>query len=106
MANQTVLRVSTDDLSRTVGAFNANLSTVTQLTNQMMALLQGLQPVCNGEPYDTFRSRAQQLQGDMDQMKKMIQGHIDELTQVAGIMDNLANDNNNLVNSLPTDVIS
>ena len=106
MASQTILRVSTDELSRTVGAFNANLSTVTQLTNQMMSLLQGLQPVCNGEPYDTFRNKALQLQNDMDQMKKMIQGHVDELTQVGGIMDQLANDSNTVVGGLPTDVIS
>ena len=103
---QTILKVSTDEISRTIGALNANLSTVTNLTNQIDQLLQGLQPVCNGDPFDNFRNKAVQLKGDMDQMKKMIDGHIQELTQVAGIMDNLANDNANLVNNLPTDVIN
>jgi uncharacterized protein YukE len=103
---QTILRVSTDEITRTVNAFNGNLSQVTTLTNQMTALIQGLQPICNGEPFDTFRNRAMQLSGDMDQIKKMITGHIDELTQVAGIMNNLASDNSNIVNGLPTDVIS
>ncbi len=106
MANKTVLRVSTDEISRTIGSFNANLSTVTNLTNQMLSLLQGLQPICNGDPYDTFRNRALQLSGDMDQVKKMIEGHIDELTQVSGIMDSLSNENTNIINGLPTDVIS
>ena len=103
---QTILRVSTDEISKTIGSLNANLSTVTNLTNQIDQLLQGLQPVCNGDPFDNFRNKAVQLKGDMDQMKKMIEGHIDELTQVSGIMENLANDNANVVNNLPTDVIN
>ncbi len=106
MANQTVLRVSTSDLTRTVGSFNANLSTVSNLTSQMLQLLNNLQTVCHGDPYDSFRNKALQLSGDMDQIKRMIQGHIDELTQVAGIMDQLANDNNAAFSGLPTDVIN
>ena len=106
MANQTVLRVSTDEITRTIGAFNANLSTVTNLTSQMLQLLNGLQSVCHGDPYDNFRNKALQLNGDMDQIKRMINGHIDELTEVAGIMNNLVADNNAAFSGLPTDVIN
>ena len=36
----------------------------------------------------------------------MLNGHIDELTEVAGIMNNLVADNNAAFSGLPTDVIN
>ncbi|MBR1472538.1 MAG: hypothetical protein IJ600_12975 [Lachnospiraceae bacterium] len=106
MAEQTILRVSTEELTKTVGNFNGNLSTVTNLTSSMLQLIQGLGSVINGEGYDNFRTKAEGLSNDMDQVKKMIEGHMREIEQVKTIMDGLIADNNNVVNGLPADAIS
>jgi WXG100 family type VII secretion target len=106
MAQQTILRVTTEELERTVGSFSGNLSTVQSLTSQMLQLIQGLSSTCNGEPFDAFRTKAEGLNNDMEQVKKMIQGHMDELTSVAGIMKTFASENESIVNGLPADAIS
>ncbi len=106
MAEQTILRVSTEELEKTVGNFSGNLSTVESVTSQMLQLIQGLSSTCNGEPFDAFRTKAEGLNDDMTQVKRMIQGHMDELTQVAGIMKTAVDQNNSVVNGLPADAIS
>lgn len=103
---ETILRVSTDELSKTVGLFSGNLSTVQSLTTQMLQLIQGLSSTCNGEPFDTFRTKAEGLSNDMEQVKSMISGHMDELTEVAGIMKTFEGQSQSIVNGLPSDAIS
>ena len=105
MANKTYLKVTTEQLKTVSGQFQNDLSNVTSTTDKMMNLINGLSAVCNGDPYDQFNQKAVSLQGDMEQIKKMIQGHEDELMQVAGIMDNAVNAANSTIQGLPTDVI-
>ncbi|MCR4640700.1 MAG: hypothetical protein K5697_01555 [Lachnospiraceae bacterium] len=102
----TKLKVSKEELLSTVGKFNANYSAVSNATSQMLTLLEGLKTVCNGEPYDGFIAKAAGLNNDMEQVKKMINGHIDELTKVAGIVDQLVQETNAAFSGLPNDVIS
>lgn len=106
MAEQTILKVTTEELEKTVGSFSGNLSSVQSLTQQMISTIDGLSSTCNGEPFDSFRTKASGLSNDMDQIKKMIQGHIDELTQVSGIMKSLESENQSIVQGLPSDAIS
>ncbi len=106
MAEQTILKVSTEEIEKTIGNFSGNLSTVQSLTSQMMSTIDGLGSVCNGEPYDAYVTKAKGLSNDMEQVKSMISGHIDELTQVAGIMKTLVSENASTVEGLPADAIS
>ena len=102
----TRLKVSKEEIVGTIGKFNANFSGVSNTTSQIMTLLDGLKTVCNGEPYDAFHAKAANLNNDMEQIKKMISGHVEELTTVAGIVDQLVQETNAAFSGLPTDVIS
>lgn len=102
----TKLVVSVKQVEATINAFESNSGNVLEITNRMITLIQSLQNVIRGGGYETFKNKAAQLQGDMNQVKKMIDGHVNELREIAGLYRNLDTDNMNIANSLPTDVIS
>lgn len=102
---KTYLKVTTDQLKTVSGQFSTDLSNVTSTTDKMLSMINGLNAVCNGDPYDQFIQKAMSLQGDMEQIKKMITGHQDELLQVAGLLDNAKDNASTQIQGLPTDVI-
>ncbi|MBR3039699.1 MAG: WXG100 family type VII secretion target [Lachnospiraceae bacterium] len=100
-----VLKVNTSELERTSGEFNRIYGDVNNLTNDMLSLVKGLHSIYEGEAAEAFIAKALSLENDMNQIKLMIQGHEQELMEIAGIFQQAEAKNVDEANALPSDVI-
>lgn len=100
------LRVTPEKLISTAAEFGSSGQTVSSLTQQMMSIVTGLSSVWQGDAATDYISRFSQLQGDIDQMNRMIQEHVTDLNEMARVFQEAEAANQETAAGLATDVIS
>jgi WXG100 family type VII secretion target len=101
-----ILRVSPEKLQATASSFESIGSNVSNLTQQMTALVTGLSgQIWSGEAATAYVNKFNGLQDDMDRIYKMIKEHSDDLISMAEQFINAENTNAEMANSLSSDVI-
>lgn len=101
------LRVTPETLERTAGSFRDSANTVKTLTDNMISLVEELTgKIWSGEAATAYVNKFIGLQGDMDQIYRMITEHVDDLTDMAQKYRAAEQKNEELANSLQSDVIS
>ncbi|MGI6010703.1 MAG: WXG100 family type VII secretion target [Ruminococcus sp.] len=99
------LKVTPEKLIAAASEFSAQGNTVSSLTQQMMTIVQGLSSVWQGEASSAYLARFQQLQGDIDQMNKMIQEHVQDLNDMARNYQSAEDAGKDIAAGLASDVI-
>ncbi|MCM1135546.1 MAG: WXG100 family type VII secretion target [Clostridium sp.] len=78
-----ILKVTPEKLIQTSGEFAAAGNQMKNLTSEMMSLVQGMKGIWQGEAADTYGSKFQSLQTDMDRLCRMVQEHVEDLQEMA-----------------------
>lgn len=100
------IKVSPEKLISTASEFSNSGSTINGLTNQMSTIVSSLSSSWEGEASTTYISKFKQLDDDINTLNKMIQEHVSDLQQMAGIYKNAEQSNADDSASLASDVIS
>lgn len=78
-----IIKVNPEQLIAMANEFSAEASSIQMLTNQMMNLIHGTYSIWSGEAANAYVNKFNGLQGDMDQMFRMIREHSDDLQTMA-----------------------
>lgn len=100
-----ILKVTPEKLTSTAGTFQTQGNQMSNLTNQMMQLVTGLNSVWTGEAATAYTNKFKQLQDDMQKMKKMIDEHVTDLNEMARKYQEAERANAELASGLSGDVI-
>lgn len=90
------------EASSNFGNTNKN---VRQLTEEMIAIVNSLNFVWEGEAHDTYNGKFMQLQNDMDRIYRMIDKHVTDLIASAENYKAAETGSNQSNSSLPNNVI-
>ncbi len=100
------LKVTPEKLIATASEFSTSGNTVNSLTQQMMSIVQGLSSAWQGEASSAYIAKFNQLQGDIDQMNRMIQEHVTDLNDMARNYQDAETAGQDIAAGLAADVIS
>jgi len=99
------LKVTPIRLRATAQAFQGNGNKVSTLTQQMMDLINQINSVWTGSASAKYQSKFQQLNEDVQRMRRMINEHVTDLNDMAAQYTSAEQQNVDLSNTLATDVI-
>lgn len=101
---QEILKTTPEQLKNKAAEFSTEGKSLKNLTNEMLSVVSG-----NGTWQSTasqaYKKRFSKLQDDMNKMYRMIDEHSRDLTAIANQYSKTENENKQLANSLPIDVI-
>ena len=78
-----ILRVTPEKLIQTSGEFATTGNQMKNLTSEMISQIQGMKGIWEGEAADTYGSKFNSLQTDMDKLYRMVQEHVKDLQEMA-----------------------
>jgi len=78
-----ILKVDPQKLISTSQEFSSQGSQVANLTSEMLNIMVGLRSTWQSDASETFISKAQGLQKDIDLLNRMIQEHVTDLQDMA-----------------------
>ena len=100
------LKVTPEKLISTASSFESQGSTVKTLTNQMVEIVTSLSgQVWSGEAATAYVNKFNGLQDDIQRIGAMITEHVTDLNQMAQEYQSAETANQELANSLSSDVI-
>lgn len=79
-----ILKVTPEKLIQTSGEFSTVGNQMKNLTAEMMAKVDSLKGVWQGEAASAYGNKFHSLQGDMDKLYRMVQEHVADLQEMAG----------------------
>lgn len=100
-----ILKVTPEKLIQTSGEFATTGNQMKNLTSEMMAQIQGLKGIWQGEAADAYGTKFQSLQTDMDKLYRMVQEHVKDLQEMASQYQTAESGNAEQGSSLHADVI-
>lgn len=100
------LRVTPEKLETTATDFGTQETKVATLTSQMITIVQGMSTVWTGEAQQSYLTRFNALEEDMNQIKNKIEEHVTDLKEMASIYRTAETTNTENVSALATDFIS
>lgn len=77
------LKVTPEKLMSSSEEFGANATNMSNLTSEMMALVQSLKGIWQGEASGAYQNKFSSLQTDMDKLYRMIMEHSSDLSEMA-----------------------
>ena len=80
-----ILKVTPEKLIQTSGEFSTTGNQMKNLTGEMMALVQGMKGIWQGEAASAYGNKFHSLQTDMDKLYRMVQEHVRDLQELAGL---------------------
>lgn len=83
-----VLKVSPAQMISAAQNFSTQGNTVSNLTNQMTQLVQGLSSVWTGEASQAYMAKFNQLNDDIQRLIKMVNEHATDLQEMASVYTN------------------
>lgn len=101
-----IIKVDPQQLISTADEFSTTNGQVKSITDQMNSIIDSLKPVWEGDASNTYNTKFDQLQDDMDKMYRMIQEHVRDLNDMAQEYIAAENANVDTGNALAGDVIS
>lgn len=100
-----ILNVTPEKLISTAQEFSASGQTVSSLTQQMTTLVKGLSSSWQGEASTAYVNKFNQLQDDIEKFNRMIQEHVNDLTEMARVYQEAESANVEVASRLPTDAL-
>ena len=100
-----ILNVTPEKLISTAQEFSASGQTVSSLTQQMTTLVKGLSSSLQGEASTAYVNKFNQLQDDIEKFNRMIQEHVNDLTEMARVYQEAESANVEVASGLPTDAL-
>lgn len=100
-----ILKVTPEKLIQTSGEFAASGGQMKNLTAEMMAKVQGMKGMWQGEAASVYSAKFHSLQSDMDRLYRMVQEHAADLQEMAASYQNAEAGNTEHGNSLHADII-
>lgn len=79
------LKVTPEQLIEAAGAFESAGQTISSLTSQMMAIVNDLKSVWQGEAQEQYSTKFTGLQDDIEKINRMIKEHVNDLNQMARV---------------------
>ncbi len=105
MALEGTIKVNPDTLNSAAGEFGGQATSLQTLTGQMMDLVKGLSSVWQGDAANTYISKFEGLQDDMEKMFRMVQEHSTDLQEMSATYVDAETRNTDWASSLTSDVI-
>ena len=103
MAN--IIKVDTSKLRTTASALGSTSSQVVSATKSMTETVNSLTgAVWTGEAASAFTKKFSELSGEIQQIDKMVQEHIDDLNKIAEGYDKAEEENKAAANALASDL--
>lgn len=99
------LRVTPEQLEAAAGEFSNKGNTISNLTDQMIQLIEGLSSVWEGEASTAYATKFRQMDDDIQKMNRMIQEHANDLTEMARVYRDAETANQDEIAALAGDVI-
>ena len=81
------LKVTPQQLKNASSQFQQSGNTVNTLTQQMMDIVNQLNPTWAGEAATGYYNKLKGLQGDMTKLHKMIDEHVTDLVEMANVYE-------------------
>ena len=81
------LKVTPQQLKNCSSQFQQSDNTVNNLTQQMMDIVNQLNPTWAGEAATGYYNKLKGLQGDMTKLHKMIDEHVNDLVEMANVYE-------------------
>ena len=103
---ETMLKVTPEKLIETAGEFQNTEANIRSLTEEMIAIVDGLKPVWQGEAATGFANRFASLSDDMNRLYAMIRKHAEDLTDMANEYRQAESESTKMAGSLVTEAIS
>lgn len=100
-----ILKVTPEKLIQASGEFSTVGGQMKNLTAEMMAKVQGMKNMWQGEAAGVYSSKFHSLQSDMDRLYRMVQEHASDLQEMAVSYQNAEAGNMEHGNSLHADII-
>ncbi len=101
----TMLKVTPEKLIEAAGDFQNTEANVRSLTEEMIAIVDGLKPVWQGEAATGFANRFAALSDDMNKLYALIRKHSDSLTEIANEYMQAEADSRDLSANLVTEAV-
>lgn len=98
--------VTNEELSRTANEFNQKGQNIRNYMNQMLSQVEALSKSWEGEAAEAYRRKFKSLEDDIQRMLSMINEHVNDLNEMAGVYKNVEEQNIEAINTLAEDVIS
>ncbi len=99
------LKVTPEQLNSTASDFQSKGSTISNLTNEMMTLVTGMNGIWEGDAATAYITKFQSLQDDIGKLISMVNEHVNDLQEMASAYQSAESANAELANSLSGDVI-
>lgn len=100
------IKVSTDKLLSTSSEFSSQGNTISALTSEMLNIVSSMSSVWEGEAASSYMAKFNSLESDIQTLNRMIQEHVDDLTQMANLYSSAEQQNVDDAASLSSGVIS
>lgn len=100
------LKVTPEQLIEAAGAFESAGQTISSLTGQMMSIVNDLKGVWQGEAQEQYSIKFTGLQDDIERINRMIEEHVNDLTQMAKVYQNAEDASVEESGALLSDVVS
>ena len=100
-----ILRVTPEKLIQTSGEFATTGNQMKNLTSEMISQIQGMKGIWQGEAADTYGSKFNSLQTDMDKLYRMVQEHVKDLQEMAALYQKAEAGNAQQSGSLNSNVV-
>ncbi len=78
-----ILKVTPEKLIQSSGEFSATGNQMKNITGEMMAQVQGMKGIWQGEAANAYGTKFHALQTDMDKLYRMVQEHVKDLQDMA-----------------------
>jgi len=99
------LRVTPEQLESTAGSFDTSAGEVSTLTSQMTDMVNSLSSVWTGEAAAAYKAKFDGLNDDIQKMIGFVKEHAQDLKDMAQVYRQAEQSNEEIIQSLSSDVI-
>lgn len=100
-----ILKVTPEQLISTAGEFGSKGTAISNLTTEMVNLVNSLSSAWEGEAATAYTTKFRELEDDIQKMIRMVQEHANDLEEMARIYQEAETANVEEASSLSGDVI-
>lgn len=100
-----ILKVTPEKLTEASGEFSVLGNQMKQLTEEMIALVNSMKTIWQGEAAASYGTKFQSLQTDMDKLYRMVQEHANDLQEMSAHYQAAESGNTEEGNGLNSNVV-
>lgn len=100
------IKVSPDKLTQTAEEFRTEGSRMNSLVSQMINMVGSMNSTWEGEAATAYTNKFRSLENDLQVLNRMIQEHVNDLTQMANLYRTTEQDNASDASALSSGIIS